>query len=37
MIPRMATVSAPKRTIFEHDHADYRESFATFLEREVVP
>ena len=33
----MATVSAPKRSIFEPDHDDYRESFSTFLEREVVP
>ena len=33
----MATVTAPKRSIFEADHDDYRESFATFLEREVVP
>jgi alkylation response protein AidB-like acyl-CoA dehydrogenase len=33
----MATVTAPKRSIFEDDHNDYRESFSTFLEREVVP
>jgi alkylation response protein AidB-like acyl-CoA dehydrogenase len=33
----MATVSTPKRSIFEADHDDYRASFATFLEREVVP
>ncbi len=37
MIARMATVTAPTRSIFEDDHNDYRESFATFLEREVVP
>jgi acyl-CoA dehydrogenase len=29
--------SATKRAIFEDEHNDYRESFATFLQREVVP
>jgi acyl-CoA dehydrogenase len=33
----MATVSAPKRSVFEDDHDDYRASFGTFLEREVIP
>jgi acyl-CoA dehydrogenase len=36
----MATVTAApttKRTIFEREHNQYRKSFQTFLEREVVP
>src|SRR4051812_40693357 len=33
----MAISAAPKRTIFDDDHQDYRESFRTFLEREVAP
>lgn len=33
-----ATVSsAPKRAIFEDEHNDYRESYARFLAKEVVP
>jgi acyl-CoA dehydrogenase len=32
-----APPSAPRRAIFEDEHNDYRESFATFLQREVVP
>jgi acyl-CoA dehydrogenase len=27
----------PKRAIFEHEHADFRESYARFLQAEVVP
>jgi acyl-CoA dehydrogenase len=36
----MSTAAPPpatKRAIFEDEHNDYRESFATFLQREVVP
>jgi acyl-CoA dehydrogenase len=36
----MATTAAPptpKRAIFEREHTAYRKSFATFLQREVVP
>jgi alkylation response protein AidB-like acyl-CoA dehydrogenase len=36
----MATVTAPprpKRDIFEPEHEDYRESYARFLQKEVVP
>jgi long-chain-acyl-CoA dehydrogenase len=36
----MATTAAPptpKRALFEPEHADYRESFARFLQAEVVP
>jgi alkylation response protein AidB-like acyl-CoA dehydrogenase len=36
----MATTAAPptpKRPIFEREHNAYRKSFATFLQREVVP
>ena len=36
----MATVTAParpKRAIFEPEHEDYRESYARFLQKEVVP
>jgi len=38
MATATATVPAPsKRTIFEPDHDDYRESFRKFLAKEVVP
>jgi alkylation response protein AidB-like acyl-CoA dehydrogenase len=33
----MATVAAPKRTLFEPERDDYRESFQKFLAAEVVP
>ena len=34
----MATLSAPpKRELYEREHNQYRKSFATFLQREVVP
>jgi alkylation response protein AidB-like acyl-CoA dehydrogenase len=29
--------AAPKRAIFESEHEDYRESYAKFLQKEVVP
>src|SRR5947209_8569546 len=32
-----APARAPKRAIFEPEHEDYRESFARFLKKEVVP
>jgi len=31
------TSTAPRRELFEAEHEDYRESFGTFLSREVVP
>jgi alkylation response protein AidB-like acyl-CoA dehydrogenase len=33
----MATISAPKRALFEPEQEDYRESFSKFLAQEVVP
>ena len=33
----MATMTAPKRALFEPEHDDYRESFTKFLAKEVIP
>ena len=33
----MATMTSPKRALFEPEHEDYRESFSKFLTQEVVP
>jgi alkylation response protein AidB-like acyl-CoA dehydrogenase len=36
-VATVAPAKAPKRAIFEPEHEDYRESFARFLQAEVVP
>ena len=36
-IPASAATVVGKRTLFEHEHDDYRESFRRFLQAEVVP